>query len=48
MGCDRASLALSLAEEAGVGWTVSCGFSFFFFFFITLGLEMSDTNVYEP
>jgi len=21
---------------------------FFFFFFITLGLELSDTNVYEP
>ena len=23
-------------------------FFFFFFFFITLGLEMSDTKVYEP
>ena len=22
--------------------------NFFFFFFITLGLEMSDTHVYEP
>jgi len=23
-------------------------FFFFFFFFVTLGLEMSDTKVYEP
>ena len=24
------------------------GYSTFFFFFITLGLELGDTNVYEP
>ena len=39
-------------EEGGsaekVNFSVVVQLGFFFFFFITLGLEMSDTKVYEP
>ena len=38
---------LKLLHDAGTYKTVKARF-FFFFFFITLGLELSDTKVYEP
>ena len=37
----------AVANRVGA-FTASEFFFFFFFFFITLGLEMSDTKVYEP
>jgi len=50
------SLSLSLAVSLSLSLSLSpfwlrqpsCQGDFFFFFFITLGLEMSDTKVYEP
>ena len=44
---ERESAAHGLREGCGFG-VVGLGLFFFFFFFITLGLELSDTKVYEP
>jgi hypothetical protein len=47
VSCNRgtpvASLAMTVTRNRGLKFIVT-----FFFFFITLGLETSDTKVYEP